>query len=134
MASKVTSLKLVGLAVTATLISCQLQNEVSVVQLDNGQIEVEVLVKGNKTPCVTDLDIYHTSEGKVIPVWQIYLRDGHRASCISKFTYPNVPRHYSLAGNSRPLKAAEEYEVSVAGPGFIGGKEFTRIKLTSKTP
>jgi hypothetical protein len=134
MASKVTSLKLVGLAVTATLISCQLQNEVSVVQLDNGQIEVEVLVKGNKTPCVTDIGIYETSEGKALPVWQIILRDGQQASCISRFTYPNVPPSYRLLRNPRPLKAAEEYEVSVTGPGFIGGKEFTRIKLPSKTP
>jgi hypothetical protein len=134
MASKVTSLKLVGLAVTATLISCQLQNEVSVVQLDNGQIEVEVLVKGNKTPCVTDLDIYHTSEGKVIPVWQIYLRDGYRASCISKFTYPNVPSHYGLVRNPRTIKEAELYKVSVTGVGFTGAEEFTRIKLPSKTP
>ena len=50
MASRSTFLKLVSLVLTATLISCQLQNEVSVVQLDNGQIEVEVLVQGNKTP------------------------------------------------------------------------------------
>jgi len=134
MASKSTFLKLVSLVLTATLISCQLQNEVSVVQLDNGQIEVEVLVQGNKTPCVTDLDIYHMSAGKVIPVWQIYLRDGHRASCISKFTYPNVPSHYGLVRNPRPIKEAELYKVSVTGVGFTGAEEFTRIKLPSKTP
>jgi hypothetical protein len=134
MAFRSTFLKLVSLVLTATLISCQLQNEVSVVQPDNGQIEIEVLVKGNKTPCVTDLDIYHMSEGKVIPVWQIYLRDGHRASCINKFTYPNVPPHYSLVRNPRPIKEAELYKVSVTGVGFIGAEEFTRIKLPSKTP
>ena len=116
------------------LIGCQMTSKVTVMQEQNGVIQIEVLVQGNKTPCVTDLDIYYMSEGKVIPVWQIYLRDGHRASCINKFTYPNVPPHYSLVRNPRPLKAAEDYEVSVAGPGFIGGKEFTRIKLPPKTP
>ena len=130
------NLWLTPLILLATIVpsGCLMTSEVTVMQEQNGVIQIDVLVQGNKTPCVTYLDIYHISEGKVIPVWQIYLKDGHRASCINKFTYPNVPSHYGLVRNPRPLKAAEEYEVSVSGPGFIGGNQFTRIKLPPKTP
>jgi hypothetical protein len=109
-------------------------SEVTVMQEQNGVIQIEVLVRGNKSPCVTNVYVSHVSEGKMVIDWQIYLNEGARDFCTNKFTYPNVPRHYSLAGNPRPLKAAEEYEVSVSGPGFIGGNQFTRIKLPPKTP
>lgn len=115
-------------------IGCQMESRVEVVQEQNGVIQVAASVRGNKSPCVTNVYISHVSKGKMVTDWQIFLNEGERAFCTNKFTYPNVPRHYSLAGNSRPLKAAEEYEVSVSGPGFIGGKVFTRIKLPSKTP
>lgn len=127
-------LKPLTLFATIVLSGCLMTSEVTVMQEQNGVIQIEVLVRGNKSPCVTNVYISHVSKGKMVIDWQIFLNEGERDFCTNKFTYPNVPRHYSLAGNPRPLKAAEEYEVSVSGPGFIGGNEFTRIKLPPKTP
>jgi hypothetical protein len=134
MADRDFCVKLLTLFPILLLVGCQMTSKVTVIQEQNGVIQIEVLVRGNKSPCVTNIYISHVSEGKMVTDWQIFLNEGERDFCTNKFTYPNVPRHYSLAGNPRPLKAAEEYEVSVAGPGFIGGKEFTRIKLPPKTP
>lgn len=113
---------------------CQMESKVEVVQEKNGVIQVAASVRGDKSPCVKNVYIYHVSEGKMITDWQIFLNEGRMDFCINQFTYPNVPPHYSLAGNPRPLKEAHIYKVSVTGVGFVGEEEFTRIKLPPKTP
>jgi hypothetical protein len=116
------------------IIGCQMESKVEVVQEQNGVIQIAASVRGNKSPCVKNVYIYHVFEGKMITDWQIFLNEGRMDFCVNQFTYPNIPPHYSLAGNPRPLKEAHVYNVSVTGVGFLGEEEFTRIKLPSKTP
>lgn len=134
MASKGIALKLLSLIPLLSLLGCQRLAEVKIAQANNGQIQIETSLKGDRNPCVLGLTIEHMSGSKRVTNWMISLDSERRDKCVNTFTYPNIPPHYHLIGKPRPLKEGQTYNVSVDGAGFRGGDVFTRINLPRRMP
>lgn len=108
------------------LLGCQEPVELSIKQIDNGKISIEVVGAGKDKPCTYGVAISHTVNGKIYSDWGIDLEDKNMPYCQSKFTYPDVPPHYYLSQAPKALKPGEKYEVSVTGVGFGAGEKFIR--------
>ena len=110
----------------ALLLAACVQEAVVDVSRTGDAINVAVTKPGaGKPPCVQSLSVSQAGAdiAETPSVWELSTAEPGR--CRTAFTYGQVPQGYAQSGPAPALSVGSRYLLEIAGPGLLGGREFT---------
>jgi hypothetical protein len=109
------------------LLSAGCMQEASVDVTRRGNVTTVTVFRPGKAepPCVQNLSVSQAGAdiADTPPVWELSTAEPGR--CRATFNYGEVPDGYAQSAAAPKLLVGSRYLVEVAGPGLLGGREFT---------